>query len=464
MRRFLPILLLFCTLAFAGGARATTVGEGLSATYSSSAITSSTGIWNSPVPAGAQLDPNSAAWSQALWRSMGINDDGTFVANTQAYRWASGYYVYTVEPSTPWLTACSRFTASGQGWSWMDQLHGVTMTEKVPVPTGALSYDGGGDHSMAIYMPAADGGQGRAWEFYEGLDDGHAQGSLDAATDTFTGAQLFVFNNMPVKLYRYVNGAVTYLYGTDTTPLYTTNVSGSGFQVSSTPSDAAFDVPASLTSVHAQIYDRQGRACNRLYSGGGRMRDVATNPGYFIDSANPVESQWWGRQATGAMPVMAGLLTTPERNAIMDGTASDAGHVLSFVVPGARCGVRFWPALRNDCNGGGKQTVPEGAWIKLGPAANCGWLDGQIAVETQAWRLHYLRFAEGLCRTLQRFGARVVDQTGGGGAWKYAVPGAMSQWTKDAPDMQGGGYRSYGDYSSMMPWTTLQVLADSTRP
>lgn len=344
-------------------------------------------IWDKPFPIGAALDSASATYGPAFARSVGITQDtnGAWkVTGPSGLRWRSAYNIYTVDTATTWKKACARNPSVAP---WIPPVHERTVTQGVPVPDGPLAYDGGADHSMAIYQPASQ----YYAEFYVGLNPAPA-GTVDSKGRRCD--------------YTYLGGAVTSQLG------------GGG-------PNASF----------------------------GTFRQTGVFP--TAPAANELVIE--GRQATGAMPVITGLITASEWDAVANGTAQDFGHVVSFVVPAAKCGVRHWPAQRNDCNGGGKIGVlPEGAWFHLPADTNCARWDGQISTNVQP-RLGYLRRLKGMCVNAIRYGFRVVDQTGNGAAFK----------TESKPRQSDGGSAGGGQHwpnEYIDPWAPdlarIEVIAD----
>jgi hypothetical protein len=403
MLRLLLLIATILTLVSAEAALGNTAADALNAPYQSSDLFRPAGspgdIWNTPIPADQPVDPNSTAMTQGLARSIGINPDGSWVnppyGQPLGLRWRSDYYVYVVDRDTPLKTVCSRFVLDGTSWSWNRSFHEVLMKDKVPIPTGRLYYDGGGDHSAAILDPATD----TYYEFFVGPD----------------------------------------------------------------PVDPA-----------APKKDPQGRDCDYLTSGGGRQLLIGTrlgnvtlpwwmvSPGYFRND-QPFEDMSWGRQATGAMPVIGGLVTPDEWS--NPSATTGFGHALSVVVPWAKCGTHYWPSVRNDCGGPCPYCgyVPEGALLRFAPDTNCGVWDGGIAATTDPLRKLYLSRIRGLCVTIQKYGMRVVDQTGSGMAWKQR----SGPIAPDAAATYNGGQHWPNDYWDAMRGylgTKLQVMAESPHP
>jgi hypothetical protein len=284
---------------------------------------------------------------------------------------------------------------NGTSWSWNRSFHGVLMKDRVPIPEGALSYDGGGDHALEILDPTTD----TYYEFFVGPD----------------------------------------------------------------PVDPA-----------APKKDPQGRNCDYLTSGGGRQLLIGTklgnvtlpwwaaSPGYFRNS-QPQEEMVWGRQATGAMPVIGGLVTPQEWNSPSEITGF--GHTMSVVVPWAKCGTHYWPAQRNDCGstcpGDYCGYVPEGALLRYAPDTNCNRWD---TATRDALRpaLFWLRI-KAMCVTIRDYGMRVVDQTGNGFAFKIR----SGNYDADAPSNYNGGHHWWNDYwdaQASYLGLKLQVMADSPHP
>lgn len=395
MRHLLTALVAVFLLGLSATAHANTTADALARPYDYESLfrtrtAPSPDIWKRPIPAAQPLDQDSALYAQGLAGQMGINPDGSWKnppsGQPLGLRWRSSYNVYVTTAGTPYKSACSRFVINGNSWSWNQSFHNATVTNKVPVPTGALQYDGGSDHSMAIY----DTPSNTYYEFYQGLDPAPA--------------------------------------GTK---------------------------------------DPQGRACDYLYAGGGRIRQVGTlpgqpwyvgSPGYFRNN-QPAEDMVWGRQATGAMPVIAGLITPQQWNS--PSSTDGFGHVVSVQVPWARCGVRHWPAVRNDCGAGG--AMPEGALFRFPGGTTCERWDAEIAspVIAPARRL-YLERLRGFCANGRKYGFRVTDQTGNGFAFDMVnKPGLL-------PDggSAGGGQHWPNEYLDVfrLDWPRVEVLAESPHP
>jgi hypothetical protein len=90
---------------------------------------------------------------------------------------------------------------------------------------------------------------------------------------------------------------------------------------------------------------------------GGRMQNVSTNPGHFIDDGDN-QSRYWGATAT-SIPLLAGLIRTSEVKAL------HIPHVLGISTKRHSCQFRS-PAQRADgtCTPG-TSVLPEGALFRL---------------------------------------------------------------------------------------------------
>lgn len=160
--------------------------------------------------------------------------------------------------------------------------------------------------------------------------------------------------------------------------------------------------------------DPQGHPCDYEAAGGDYQNDLANHPGYFVNQSlgsGVTESSLWGRRAA-AMPSMAGVITPDEWN----NPLPDLGHTLQIIVGCADTQKQYWPATRHDGCTAGNGGLPEGARVRISPSYVC---PHGTAGSTGPTQLAYDR-AYSFCATLQKYGAVVTDQTGGGTTFTIA--------------------------------------------
>jgi hypothetical protein len=305
--------------------------------YRSSDFFASNSVWNTPIPASAPLDKNSAVMGDYLRQNMHFNADGTPDDLNNSYRSLGWERVYTVPANTPLKSVCSYFVLNGTAWQWMTDLHEAWMTEKVPIPDGIENSNGGGDQASTIYSPSLN----KYWDFFGGP-------TLPAAN---------------------------------------------------------------------QQTDPKGRHCDYVSQGGGVIHDIGAkggtipdsqaSPGYFRDNT-PTEDRMWGRRAS-ALPALAGGILPDEWN--HPDPVNGFGHTLQMVVPWAQSGAVYWPAARTD-GAMGLPAIPEGARVRIDPTAACP-TPSPTEITTVRPQLFWDR-SIALCHTLQKYGAIVSDQSGGG--------------------------------------------------
>ncbi|WP_426413195.1 hypothetical protein [Bradyrhizobium ganzhouense] len=98
---------------------------------------------------------------------------------------------------------------------------------------------------------------------------------------------------------------------------------------------------------------------------GGRMDNIATNPGYWVTTPDGYK---FGATASG-IPFLAGLITIDElqRGAI--------DHVVGFALPETLAEHWSYPAQRTDGNTHGADAIPEGAIFRLPAGLNLDQMD-----------------------------------------------------------------------------------------
>src|SRR4051794_33880390 len=112
---------------------------------------SPTSMWNQPLPADAQLDPDSAYYVRDLARQAAPKIQGGYGASIATTQY--GVPIYTVGPDQP------RVNVKLDGGATSPLLSAAF--QSVPVPNDALPA-GGTDLNMAIYQPSTD----TMWEFW----------------------------------------------------------------------------------------------------------------------------------------------------------------------------------------------------------------------------------------------------------------------------------------------------------
>lgn len=170
---------------------------------------------------------------------------------------------------------------------------------------------------------------------------------------------------------------------------------------------------------------------------GGRMVDVSTNPGYFVDVFSPtggkIELSYWGATATG-LPLIGGLIV-PE-----DLRRGRIDHALALALPRIRRGVRAFPAQRSDGRFAGPDAVPEGARFRVDPALDLDSLGLTAATLT-------------IARAAQRYGMFVRD---GGGRVALYGRDPVNLGRDPYPELLDGlrPYQLLRDF----PWDSLQLV------
>ena len=116
---------------------------------------------------------------------------------------------------------------------------------------------------------------------------------------------------------------------------------------------------AKVVNSHGESVDEWGA------NWGGRMDDVAANPGYWVTTP---AGQKFGTTASG-IPFLAGLLTIDE---LQRGTID---HIVGFALPETLSGRWSQPAQRTDGNTDAADAIPEGAIFRLPAALNLDAMD-----------------------------------------------------------------------------------------
>jgi hypothetical protein len=173
---------------------------------------------------------------------------------------------------------------------------------------------------------------------------------------------------------------------------------------------------------------------------GGRMLNVSSNPGYFLDrrdaSGAIVEQSNWGSAAT-SIPMAAGVPTIAEMR------TGHIDHGLALDLP-APCKEYFsWPAQRTDGTSKDANCMPEGARLRIDPNLDLSTLSlppftRMLAVAAQKYGIVVRN------RTGHATGFGVEDAAGGPDPY-YGPSGLF------------GGYGQW-DLAKAFPWDHLQLL------
>jgi hypothetical protein len=163
---------------------------------------------------------------------------------------------------------------------------------------------------------------------------------------------------------------------------------------------------------------------------GGRMTDVASNPGWFRE-------QNWGATATG-LPLLGGLITLDDlRRGRID-------HALALGVTRARSYVWSWPARRTDGATNDPTAIPEGARFRLDPRLDLR-------------RLRLPPLTRMIARAAQRYGIVVRDKTGSSVTFEAEDATRLRVDPYYGPGGWFGG-RSPSAVLERFPWRRLQAL------
>jgi len=184
---------------------------------------------------------------------------------------------------------------------------------------------------------------------------------------------------------------------------------------------------------------------------GGRMDDIASNPGYWITTPQGYK---FGATASG-IPFLAGIMTIEELQ------RGQIDHVLGLSLPEVRAESWSAPAQRTDGSANDPDAIPEGATFRLPATLDLSAIDMDP-------------FARIVARAVQRHGLVVWDFAGVVGfraenpAGQY--PEGHPYWRQGGilrcpPGVEGRGALSQLIYSCWpparlrgFPWDKLQVL------
>jgi hypothetical protein len=101
---------------------------------------------------------------------------------------------------------------------------------------------------------------------------------------------------------------------------------------------------------------------------GGAMQHVSTNPGVYGHRAWPGAKNWWGVTAS-SLPLVGGAMTVDEL------ASGQINHALAVAVPNVRRASYASPARRDDGNSTERNSIPEGARLRLDPRLNLAALN-----------------------------------------------------------------------------------------
>lgn len=163
---------------------------------------------------------------------------------------------------------------------------------------------------------------------------------------------------------------------------------------------------------------------------GGRMTDVSSNPGHFLERN-------WGATATG-LPLLGGLIT------LKDLRRRRIDHALALGITRARAYRWSWPAQRTDGATADPTAIPEGARFRLDPR-----LDLDSIPMPRATRI--------IAEAAQRYGIVVRDKTGSSVTFEAED---ATRFRRDPYYRPGGWFdgRSPSALLASFPWHRLQAL------
>ena len=399
-------------------------------------------VWNTPVFADAETDPNSQSLVETLsaWGAHSMNG-----INTTSY----SSPIYTVPAGQPTAPVVLDYQSPPLN----------AALEAVPIPAGATAA-AGTDGTLVVYQPSSN----QMWEFWrlrQGLlapvqstfsaavssGGGLAAGTyyyevtaLSANGETTpseafkvvvpqseSGVSLSFKGVMDARGYRIYRGTEPANVGYVGSVEQATNAYGTTV----TFADAGNAATVAPPSANRAATPGQWHA-----SWAGRIQSVSTDPGYYR-LVHPVggavaEEPSWGSTAS-SLPVADGMIT------LQDLSQGAIDHALQLLVPSSRVGVHAYPAQRTDGAATGVGSIPEGAHFILESSVNCN---------EQA-----TPFMRMVCVAAQRYGLIVSDQTHGGMALRGEDP---------TPLMQAGGANPYPAYftdSSSRQWEPYQMMA-----
>lgn len=183
--------------------------------------------------------------------------------------------------------------------------------------------------------------------------------------------------------------------------------------------------------------DPQGRPCDWVAYGGGRMEDSQSSLGTYRD--NPPRERWmWGHTATG-LPLAGGVITPEEWN------AGEIPHTLHMVVGNAQSGTFLSPAHRTDGTIDDPTWIPEGARVRLPADTDCAGMNPDRATS------NLQKGAFALCKALRDYGALITDKTGFGVTLRFRGPETYSAWPYDRTSWPH-------EYLRRLPWHRAQIV------
>jgi hypothetical protein len=182
------------------------------------------------------------------------------------------------------------------------------------------------------------------------------------------------------------------------------------------------------------------------FYGGGVIRDITKNPGYFDYASVPgFSTTTWGTSATSTVNAARTVLVSE----VLNGYIPHAVAVASSAALNCQFYDR-WPSQRNDGNNTAAPPtcIPEGTFFRIDPTVNL-----------QA--LNLPKFTLMVAQAAQRYGLCVCESTGGGPSLQVED---STQYGFDAWDSSTLLYGQFR-YTAMraFPWALLQAIAAPTR-
>ena len=168
---------------------------------------------------------------------------------------------------------------------------------------------------------------------------------------------------------------------------------------------------------------------------GGAMHNVSSNPGVYTAAAWPGAKSWWGVTAA-SLSIVGGAIT------VNDLAAGQIDHALALVVPDTRRGWYASPAERDDGQSTSRDSLPEGAHLRIDPSLNLA-------------NLNMPPLTRMIAEAAQRYGIIVRDTS--------PIVAFVGQDPTGNPAAQSVYVSAYGGLDawqlmSYFPWSHLQVL------
>ena len=412
------------------------------------------GIWSTPIPAAAQVDPGSApmiaALSASVERQAAAGTGPGLSAGARAAVYVAGPDVEPVPvqlDTGPWGKDLERALAAG-----------------VPIPDGAEPA-GGTDEEIVIWQPSSD----TYWELFlarQALHSPQFAGDAQVQPGGGLAAGSYEYKVTARSARGETNGRVVSLPATvgegSSVRISWYPIDGAtGYRVYRGPAGGEPGLVASVDADATSFTDSGDPAGARTpptentavtpgswrAAYGGVIPDVSRSPGYFRDRVGAdgtvEESREWGASASG-LATAGGLVTK------RDVASGEIDHALSMGLPNLApasseiaAGRWAYPAQRSDGKSTLATAIPEGARLRLDPALDLG-------------SLGLSPFVRSLAEAAQRYGIYVQDGSAatvlyGEDPLPYMRAGMQNFFDAEIGPRQPG-------FLADFPWEHLQVL------